>query len=112
MTRNLKNDIVQHLKKKGNYDPEVDDFVIDILIKNIEYAEELKKDIEANGLIVAIPNGNGIITTKENPAYGTYCKCLSNIHESSAKLGIYRKDRLALKLLDEKKKDDFDADFS
>jgi P27 family predicted phage terminase small subunit len=112
MTKSLRNEIIQHLKKKGNYDPDVDDFVINILIKNIDYAEELKQRIESEGLIVTIPNGNGIATTKENPAYGTYCKCLSNIHECSAKLGIYRKDRIALKLLEEKQKDDFDSDFS
>jgi hypothetical protein len=111
MKRDLKNDIIKHLIKKGNYEPEVDDLVIEILLKNIRYAEQLEVRIEDEGLIVTIPNGNGIATTKENPAYGTYCKALTNIHECSAKLAIYRKDRISLKLLEEKKKDEFDADF-
>ena len=111
MSRNIKSDIVQHLTKKGQYEPDVDDFVIDILIKNVKYAEKLCDLLETQGLQVRIPNGNGIETTKENPAFGTYMKCLDSIHTCSAKLGISRKDRIALKLIEEKKEDDFDEDF-
>jgi phage terminase small subunit len=112
MARDIKNDIIQHLKNKGNYDFTVDDMTIDILLKNIEYARDLEEMLRTEGLIVAIPNGNGIITTKENPAYGTYCKCIDNIHHCASKLGIHRKERIALKLLEEKHKDEFDIDFS
>ena len=111
MTRDLRNDIIAHLKKKGNYEAEVDNYLIDLLLKNIEYAKELEEDIKQKGLIVCIPNGNGIVTTKENPSYGTYCKCIDNIHKCASKLGISRNDRIKLGLLEEKKIDEFDEDF-
>jgi P27 family predicted phage terminase small subunit len=112
MKRSLKNDIIQHLTKKGNYETDVDDMVIDILIKNIAYAETLCELLAEQGLQVTILNGNGFETTKENPAFGTYMKCLDSIHTCSAKLGISRKDRIALKLIEEKKSDSFDEDFN
>ena len=111
MSRNLKDDIISHLKKKGNYESEVDDYLIDILIQNVAYAELMKQDLYEKGLIVTIPNGNGIATTKENPAFSTYIKCLDNIHQSASKLGLNRKDRIQLKLMEEKLKDEFDKDF-
>jgi P27 family predicted phage terminase small subunit len=112
MNRDLRNAIVQHLLKKGNYEPTVDDYLIDILIDNIQYAEMAQKDVKDNGLIVTIPNGNGIATTKENPAFGTYEKCLRHIHQASEKLCITRNDRIKLKLLEEKTKDEFDHTFN
>ena len=101
MSRDLRNSIVEHLKKKGNYEPSVDDYLIDVIMDNLDYIIELKTNINLNGLIVKIPNGNGIKTTKENPAFGTYEKCLHNILTCSMKLGINRNDRLKLKLLEE-----------
>jgi len=111
MSISIENDIVTHLIKKGNYEPDVDDMVIKILLKNLKYAEELCKIIEEQGIQVTISNGNGFPTTKENPSFGTYMKCLDTIHTCCAKLGISRKDRIALKLIEEKKDDDFDNDF-
>ena len=110
MAVNLKNQIVEHLKRKGNYE-DVDDMIIDILLTNIDYAEKLKVMIKNDGLQVTIPNGNNFITTKENPAFGTYLKCLDQIHTCSAKLGISRKDRITLKIIEEKAADEFDSDF-
>ena len=112
MNINLRNDIVEHLKKKkDSYSPDVDDYVIDMLLENLEYAEQMKKDLDQNGCVVSIPNGNGIVTTKMNPSFGVYQMCLRNIHQCAAKLGINRADRLKLKLTEEKTKDDFDNDF-
>lgn len=108
----LRTQIIKHLEAKGNYDPEVDDFTIDMLIENIEFANTAKEDIKKNGLMVTMLNGNGFETTKENPAFGTYMKCVTNIRELSTKLGIHRNDRLKLKLIEEQTKDDFDKDFS
>lgn len=112
MKKSLKNDIITHLTSKGTYDPNVDDFVIDLLIDNLTLSDELRDDIRKNGIIVTIPNGNGIATTKENPAYGTYDKCINNVFQCAIKLGINRKDRITLKIMEEKKFDDFDDDFS
>lgn len=111
MKRDLRNDIIEHLKRKGNYDETVDDYLIDILMENIKYSEQMKANILQYGLIVTIPNGNGIATTRENPAFNTYQKCLVNITQCGSKLGINRKDRIALKLLEEKTIDEFDKIF-
>lgn len=109
---NLKKKIISHLSSKGTYEPDVDDYFIDLLIENIEFSNTAKEDIKTNGLMVTMLNGNGFETTKENPAFGTYMKCVQNIREISSKLGIHRNDRLKLKLIEEQIKDDFDTDFS
>jgi hypothetical protein len=111
MSKTFRNDIISHLIKKGNYESSVDDYLVDILIDNVKFSEELKAIVKSEGIIVTIPNGNGIPTTKENPAFGSYLKCLSMINVYSIKLGISRKDRIALKLIEEKNKDEFDEDF-
>jgi len=112
MNRSLRDNIIEHLNQKGNYDPNVDDIQIDILLDNLEFAQILKNQIKEEGLIVTIPNGNGIPTTKQNPAFGTYDRCISIVAQCSIKLGINRKDRIALKLIEEKNKDEFDQDFN
>jgi hypothetical protein len=111
MNRTLKTHIIQHLTKKGNYEEHVDDMEIEILLKNLQYTDTLCKLIERDGLQISTTNGNGFITTKENPCVGTYMKCLDSIHTACAKLGISRKDRIALKLIEEIKEDEFDRDF-
>ena len=110
-TQEIRNNLIDHLVKKGNYDPAVDDMQIDILLDNLEFAKTLKEQIKVEGLIVTIPNGNGIATTKQNPAFGTYDRVTSIIFQCCVKLGINRKDRIALKLVEEKNKDSFDEDF-
>ena len=112
MSRDLRNDIIKHLKKKGDYDPDVDDYLIDMLLENIEYANTMKADIERQGCVIEKTSGNGFRTTKMNPSFGVYQMCLRNIHQAAAKLGISRADRLKLKLVEEKEKDDFDKDFA
>jgi P27 family predicted phage terminase small subunit len=101
MTRDLRNAIIKHLIDKGNYDPEVDNYVIDMLLENVKYADQMKEELNANGCVVAIPNGNGIVSNRMNPAFGVYQMCLRNIHQCSSKLGINRNDRLKLKILEE-----------
>ena len=108
MIQNLKKDIIEHLKRKGNYVPDVYNYVIDMLLENIKYAEEAQANLNDNGLVISTTGGNGFTTTKLNPALNAYQMCLRNIHQCSAKLGINRNDRLKLKLIEEKEKDDFD----
>ncbi len=107
----LKQDIIDHLKKKGNYDPDVDDYVIDMLLENIGYADQCKHEIRTYGLTQEMFGRNGVRYTKMNPSFGIYQMCLRNIHQCAAKLGINRKDRIALKLVEEKNIDEFDRDF-
>jgi len=112
MNNKLREALIEHLTQKGNYDSNVDDIQIDILLDNLEFAKELKAQIKREGLIVTISNGNGIATTKQNPAFGTYDRVTSIIFQCCVKLGINRKDRIMLKLIEEKNKDDFDQDFN
>ena len=112
MSRDLKNDIIKHLQRKGDYDPDVDDYLIDMLLENIEYANQMKLDLETQGCVIEQTSGNGFRTTKMNPSFGVYQMCLRNIQQLAAKLGINRNDRLKLKLVEEKNKDDFDEDFN
>ncbi len=108
----IKTKIVKHLESKGTYDPEVDDCFIDMIVENMDFASTAKEDIKKRGLLVTTTNGNGFKTTKENPAFGTYMKCITNIRELASKLGIHRNDRIKLKLIEEQSKDDFDKDFN
>lgn len=107
----LKENIINHLIKKGNYDETVDNFVIDMLIENVQFAEIAKEDIINRGLVIDIINGNGIISPKMNPSFGIYRMCVSNIHQAASKLGISRNERIKLKLL-EQKVDEFENDFN
>lgn len=108
---NIKDKIIEHLNDKGNYDQKVDEYLIDLLVENLEYLRDLKLILKNEGLLVTMTNGNGFETTKENPAFGTYKKCLESINNIAKQLGINRRDRLALKLIEEKYKDDFDVEF-
>ena len=75
MAKSIKTNIVEHLKKKGNYDPDVDDYNIDLLLENLEFARQMKNTLEDEGCVVATANGNGIISTKMNPAFGIWQMC-------------------------------------
>jgi len=108
MANTLRKDIIKHLKKKGNYDPDVDDYQIDLLLENIEYANQMKKDLDEKGCVIDITTGNGFTTTKMNPAFNIYQMALRNINQSASKLGISRKDRMMLKLVELKEQDEFD----
>jgi len=108
MAKSIKTNIVEHLKKKGNYDPDVDDYNIDLLLENLEFARQMKNTLEDEGCVVATANGNGIISTKMNPAFGIWQMCQRNIHQAAAKLGISRNDRLKLKLIEQKEQDALD----
>lgn len=108
MSKSLKNDIISHLIKKGNYDPDVDNYIIDMILDNLEYAQQMKSRLDVEGCVVDMANGNGIVSTKMNPAFGIYQMCQRNIHQAAAKLGISRKDRMMLKIVEQKEADDFD----
>ena len=97
-TKKLRDSIKNHLVKKGNYEPDIDDYNIDILIDNLEFAALAKRDLDTNGLIVTIPNGNGIATTKQNPALGAYHMSIKLVKDSAHTLSINRQDRLKLKI--------------
>lgn len=97
----IRKNIVDHLKKKGNYE-EVDEYDISLIIENMKFAKELKDDLDVNGCVIDITTGNGFTTRKINPALNAYQMCLRNIHQAASKLGLSRKDRLALKLVEDK----------
>jgi P27 family predicted phage terminase small subunit len=96
--KKLKTSIEQHLEKKGNYEQGIDEYYIDILIENLDMSRTAKADLDSNGLVVTIPNGNGIATTKQNPALGAYHQAIKLVREMAHILGIGRQDRIKLKI--------------
>jgi len=111
MITSLRNDIITHLKKKGGYDPDVDNYIIDELIENITLSKECLTVLKAEGVVQRYTTTSGSEMTKMNPLVGIYQMFQRNIAQLSTKLGINRKDRLMLKLVEEKNKDSFDEDF-
>lgn len=108
MSQKLKQSIIEHLSKKGNYEASVDDYLIETLIENVTYLKEAKNILDREGCVISSPNGNGIVTTKMNPALNVYQMCLRNINQISSKLGINRSDRLKLKILEDQVNNEFD----
>lgn len=103
----LKNKIIQHLSRRGDYDPNVDEEVIDDLVRNIELAKKAFEYIEENGVMITRTNGIGFTIEIMNPMISGYQMFQRNIHQISAKLGISRKDRLLLKIVEQKKDSEF-----
>ena len=106
----LRNSIAKHLNTKGHYEEDVDGYLVDMILDNIKYAEESKKDLDENGVITSSPSGNGFSVTKMNPAFGIFQMCQRNIHQAASKLGLNRKDRLMLKIIEQKQLDEMDKE--
>ena len=100
--------IVNHLKAKGTYDPEIDDEMIDDLLENIEMSRKIMRKIKNDGVITTYITTSGSEMSKMNPLVGIYQMFQRNSHQLSSKLGICRGDRLKLKLIEVKKLDEFD----
>lgn len=97
-SENLRKAIVDHLSKKTNYEADIDDYTIDILIENLEFAREAVKDLKRNGIVVTLNNGNGLPTTKVNPALNAYQSSIKMTKDAAQTLGINRQDRIKLKI--------------
>ena len=108
MAKSIKTNIVEHLKKKGNYDESIDDYLIDMLMDNLKFANEMKEKLSEEGCIIASANGNGIVSVKQHPAFSVYQMALRNIHQISSRLSISRADRIKLKLIEQKEQDALD----
>jgi hypothetical protein len=108
----LRKNIITHLQSKGNYEPEVDDFFVDELISNIELSQDCLRQIKSSGGISEqYEYKPGHTVTRINPLIAAYQMFQRNIHQSSAKLGITRNDRIKLKIMESKSIDEFDQDF-
>jgi len=107
----LKENIIAHLKKKGNYSPEVDDPEIDRLLDNMSLYKSCLKELISIGVSEQYEYKPGHTVTRINPLVGALQTFQANINKSTSKLGISRNDRIKLKLL-EAKQDEFENDFS
>lgn len=109
----IRNNIISHLeKRKGSYEPNVDDYLIDELVINKELSDECLQKIKDEGIIIyTVFAKSGASISKLNPAVNAYQMFQRNINQLSAKLGINRADRIKLKLLAEKEADEFEDDF-
>jgi P27 family predicted phage terminase small subunit len=105
----IRSKVVEHLKAKGNFE-DVDDYNIDLLIDNLYFMNLMKQQVVEEGCVIDVTTGNGFTTRKLNPAFTAYQMSLRNVHQIASKLGISRRDRIALKLVQEKEtKDELDA---
>lgn len=107
----IKTKIINHLESKGHYSPDVDDYVIDELIENIELSKQTLNQLKDEGVVVKYITTSGSEMSKMNPLVGIYQMFQRNIQQLSCKLGINRKDRMMLKLIEEKQTDEFDVHF-
>lgn len=101
--KKLEEGIKKYLKENGNYIPDIDDYNVELFLTGLKLSEQALNLLENNtgnntGVIVTIPNGNGIETTKANPALGAYKECIILAREAAIKLGINRNDRIKLKI--------------
>jgi len=110
MNPNLREDIVAHLTKKGNYESTVDDYLIDELLINIDLSNECLKSLKGH-IVEEYEYKAGTVITRINPMVNAYQMFQRNINQLSTKLGINRADRLKLKLMAEKLEDTFTEDF-
>lgn len=103
----LRTRIIEHLKKKGTYDPDVDDDMVDDLIANTKFAKQIFTQLLKEGptiVKVTSHSRNTII----NPLINGYQMMMRNVYQLSTKLGINRNDRLKLKIVEQKEKDELD----
>lgn len=108
----LRKNIINHLTDQGTYDSVVDDIYVTMVVDNIIYSLECKKDIEINGLFVDTISSTGQYVKKSNPAYSLYLQAIKIVKDMSSRLGIHRKDRIVLHLEETEKTDDFDERFN
>lgn len=104
----LRASIEDYLTTRGNTIKDIDEIEIITLIENLELANKALKILKSKGVVVTIPNGNGIATTKQNPALSAYQTSIKMVRESCIRLAISRADRIKLKIEDDAKQNDID----
>ena len=105
---NLKDRIVEHLSKKGTYDPDIDDDMIDDLVDSVNLGKTLLKRLQKDGAILEYYTTSGSKMLKLSPVLNAYQMVQRNTYQLSTKLGINRNDRLKLKIVEQKQRDELD----
>lgn len=105
---NLRSRIINHLTEKGNFDPQVDEDMIDDLIDNCMLAKTLFKRIMTEGAVLEYTTTSGSRMIKMSPALNAYQMVMRNVYQLSSKLGINRNDRMKLKIIEKKQQDELD----
>ena len=104
----LRERIIEHLQKKGTYDPNVDDDMIDDLIANTKFAKKIFKELLKEGAVIEYITTSGSRMTKINPNLNAYQMVMRNVYQLSTKLGINRNERMRLKLIETQQQDELD----
>lgn len=84
-TKKLRQSVIDYLESKPDYIAAINEPDVDILIDNLKYSEEAKEEMK-KGMVVTIPNDNGIPTTKLNPALAGYHSCIKMYREAARAL--------------------------
>lgn len=104
----LKQRIIEHLEKKGTYDPSVDDDMVDELIQNMILSKKTFKELKEQGVTIEYITGNGSIMRKMNPTLAAYQVLSRNVYQLARKLGIDRGERIKMKIIETQQQDEFD----
>lgn len=99
----MQKNIVTLLKEKGQYQ-EVDSYLIERLLENMELADLSIREIRERGILIEMGQ-NGYLA--KNPAILTYKESIKFIIEISKKLGMSVRDRAELGIGTEEEKDVF-----
>lgn len=106
--KTYKKGIIEHLKKKGNYSPEIDDVEIDELFENLTLYKESMKKLEEEGELIPYSYKPGMDIMRLNPRMNSIQQFKNAIDKCKMKLGINRADRIKMKLIEEKLHGDSD----
>jgi phage terminase small subunit len=80
---------------------------VDDLIANTKFAHKIFEQLISEGPIVYHQTSNAR-NARLNPLINGYQMMMRNVYQLSAKLGINRNDRLKLKIVEQKEKDELD----
>jgi len=105
---NLKTKIIKHLQEKGSYSEEIDSDMIDDLIENTIFAKKVFKQLKEEGAVISYVTQAGSHMTKINPLLSAHQILTRNVYQLASKLGLNRSDRMRLKLIEQKTKDELD----
>ena len=97
--------VVRFLKEKDIYN-EIDEFLIDEMLYNLELARQAKADLKKRGVVVPINTEQTLFNT--NPSNNIYQASIKQALTICRKLGIDFRSRTELKINVDKEDDGFD----
>jgi len=95
MAKLTKPKVIKFLKEKGIYN-DIDEFLVDEMLYNLELARQSKADLKKRGIVVAINTEQTLFNT--NPSNNIYQTSIKQALTICRKLGIDFRSRTELKI--------------